>query len=846
MPARGSYNPGMIADLSSSIGNSTGNAPAGATGSYASIALDQGPDRLLSYRIPDQLTAIATVGQRVQVPLGKRNRLVTGTIVRIESSPHGLPTPARRPAGFIKPRDRSAPKSAGAAVKPANPGFWDGPITESADPATAEPALPAILDKPGPAGIKSIQCILDGTAPFSKELMNLAEWISRYYCCPPGQVLAGIMPAAVKQNTRIARDIRVALVGHPAERIAELLCQLSSRAKKSYQIAADQLAAGPVDIHAVVKPGGLTRQMLKRFTALGLLEVRSRAQNPAADGIAEAGDSSLQLRPVAQLTPDQTAAFHDILPHLRNPQFTVRLVFGVTGSGKTELYIRCIEQVLAAGRRAIVLLPEIALTHQAAVRFTARFERVAVLHSRMTNSLRHQHWQSIASGWAQVIVGARSAIFAPVDNLGLIIVDEEHDTSYKQDSAPRYHGRDVAVRRAQIAGIPVILGSATPSLESWENTFQNPHYKLLQLNSRPNNLRMPRVTVVNMREEHRQRRGLHALSTTMEFQLKNTLAAGGQAILLLNRRGYAHYLACAKCPWVMMCEHCDATMVVHLNRVITSTHDQFVKCHYCQTARILPDYCPDCRTRLIQLGLGTQRVEEELARKFPRARVARMDSDSMKKSADYRKTLGAFGSGELDILLGTQMIAKGLDFPNVRLVGVLNADLAMTSPDFRAAERTFDLVCQVAGRSGRADTQGAVIVQTMQPEEPAIVCAANHDYPGFVQSELPHRREFGYPPFGRIIRIIVTHKQADQADRIAGTIDRHLQRIIADSRLTVRKTGPQLPFMPRINDDHRREIMLFSAGAAPLQQLIAMLRSTGVLHETAGAVIGDVDPYSMA
>ncbi len=820
---------------------------------FACVALDQGIDRLLDYRIPPHLVAVAAVGRRVQVPLGRRNKIVTGTIVRLDASAPVL-HPVKLLSNSDKPPRVAKIRALPQWAKSEEPGLWGdlgqkvpGAGTSVTKDETGE--LPAALDGPQTTAsntIKPIHQVLTEIEPFSAELMRLAEWISNYYFCPQGQVLAGIMPAAVKRQTRVPTRVTVLLPALEADKIAAVMEKLSTRGRSAYRKVAEALVSGPLEIQKLVKPGGLSRPMLKRFIQMGLLAIKSNSENPA-DSATDGGETStLHQRPVTQLTAEQTAVYNDILPLLEKPEFKVRLIHGVTGSGKTELYIRCIEKVVATGRRAIVLVPEISLTQQAAARFTARFERVAVLHSRMKNSLRHQYWQSIASGWAQVIVGARSAVFAPVENLGLIVVDEEHDTSYKQDSAPRYHGRDVAIRRAQLAGVPVLLGSATPSLESWHNAAQNPHYKLLRLTSRPNNVRMPRVVVVNMREEHRQRRGLHAISTTMEFQLKKTLAEKGQAILLLNRRGYAHYLACAKCPWVMMCDHCDATMVVHLNRIIRSGHDALVKCHYCLTSQILPDHCPDCQSRLIQLGQGTQRVEEELARKFPRSCTARMDSDSMRKASDYKQTLEAFGAGELDILLGTQMIAKGLDFPNVRLVGVLNADLAMTSPDFRAAERTFDLVCQVAGRSGRAGAEGTVVVQTMQPDEPAIVHATRHDYPGFVQSELPHRKEFGYPPYGRIVRFIVTHKQADTADATCRQIADYIQDSIVLHKLPVRMNGPQLPAMARIDDEHRREILLFSTAAMPLQQLLATVRGHGLLHKFPGSVVVDVDPYAMA
>ena len=417
------------------------------------------------------------------------------------------------------------------------------------------------------------------------------------------------------------------------------------------------------------------------------------------------------------------------------------------------------------------------MTPQAVRRFTARFPRVAVLHSGLKDSERHQHWHAIASGWAQVIVGARSAIFAPAADIGLIVVDEEHDPSYKQDNLPKYHGRDVAIRRAQMLNVPILLGSATPALESWQNAQEHKDWQLLSLTSRPLGTRMPRVITVDMKAQSKERRGLHILSTILEHHLKQTLEQKKQAIFLLNRRGYAHYVMCPRCDWVLMCDNCDATMVVHRTRPEgadpvreASRHGirGKVQCHYCLTAMQLPDLCPQCKARLTHLGQGTQRAEDELLRKFPSIRLKRMDSDSMQDAADYQATLDDFGAGKIDLLIGTQMISKGLDFPNVQLVGVLNSDLAMTIPDFRAAERTFQLICQVAGRAGRAmgaahtANPGTVVVQTFQPREPAILHACNHDYLGFVQSELPHRKEFGYPPFvgwrGLSCRTRVTQK----------------------------------------------------------------------------------------
>jgi primosomal protein N' (replication factor Y) len=603
----------------------------------------------------------------------------------------------------------------------------------------------------------------------------------------------------------------------------------------------------------------VARPMIKRLVEKRILRLERQidwpspaaGEGPQAPGAADAG---------LVLSGHQQAALEAIEPLLADAagqaKFAVRVIHGVTGSGKTELYIRAIEKVIAAGKRAIVLVPEISLTPQTVKRFTQRFPRVAVLHSGLRDAQRHLHWHAIATGWAQVIVGARSAIFAPAKDIGLIVVDEEHDPSYKQDNAPRYHGRDVAIRRGQMLGIPVLLGSATPALESWHNAQTNPNFGLLSLPDRPTGTQMPRVIVVDMKQQAKERRGLHILSTNLEHALKGTLEKKKQAIFLLNRRGYAHYVACPKCDWVLMCDNCDATMVVHrgkspaaqetgLSKEEFKTRYSEVRCHYCLTAMIMPGMCPLCHAKLTYLGQGTQRAEDELLRKFPGLRLARMDSDSMRDAIDYQKALGDFAKGEIDLLIGTQMISKGLDFPNVQLVGVLNADLAMAMPDFRAAERTFQLICQVAGRSGRAAERGTVVVQTFQPEEPAIVHACNHDYLGFVNSEMPHRKEFGYPPFGRMVRILLTHKGFTKVNAEAARLMGQIEAIAQRNSLPIRWQGPQPPPMGRLVEEYRVEIILFAETAGPLQRLLAGLRQRGALAQVAVGIAIDVDPVHM-
>ncbi len=425
--------------------------------------------------------------------------------------------------------------------------------------------------------------------------------------------------------------------------------------------------------------------------------------------------------------------------------FATFLLHGVTGSGKTEIYLGAIDQVVARGREAIVLVPEISLTPQTIRRFKRRFPRVAVLHSHLSEGERHRHWRSIANGEVQVVVGARSAIFAPTRKLGLIVIDEEHESSFKQETVPRYHARDVAVKRAQLEGVPVILGSATPALETWRNATTG-RYTRISLKSRVGARPMPEVTLIDMRYEKPP--GV-VLSTPLKEAMTRTLDAGEQVILLLNRRGFNTFAVCVnpKCRAVLKCRHCDVSLTYHQGR-------RKLVCHFCDTEIDRLPACPECQKLLHYGGLGTERLEREVRDAFPDRSIRRMDSDTMRAHGSHERTLAEFKTGEVQILLGTQMIAKGLDFPNVTLVGVVDADTALHLPDFRAAERTFQIVTQVAGRTGRGEKPGRVLVQTYSPDVPAIAFAQHHDYLGFVAGELVERQRHGMPPYGRLARLI--------------------------------------------------------------------------------------------
>jgi len=498
--------------------------------------------------------------------------------------------------------------------------------------------------------------------------------------------------------------------------------------------------------------------------------------------------------------------------------------------------------VASAGKQAILLVPEIALATQTLQRLLQRLPRVAVLHSGLTQTQRVFYYEQVRDGRAAVVVGPRSAIFAPARRLGLIIVDEEHEPSYKQDTAPRYHGRDVAVMRASLAGVPVVLGSATPSLESLQNVRMG-RYDLLRLPKRVRGLPMPKLQVVHLRKELYPAPGsagprrVELIGRTLTQKMAAALDRGEQIILLMNRRGYASYVFCprAACDWVMKCDHCERAMVFH-------QATQVVLCHYCQHTAALPECCPACRGKLLLFGLGIQRIEDELGRKFPHARLARMDSDTMTSAGQFRKVFDAFSAGDLDILLGTQMVAKGLDFPRVSLVGVVSADTSLTLPDFRASERTFQLVVQVAGRAGRADLPGEVVVQTLHPDEPAIRFAVGHDYDGFADGELRNRRDTDYPPFTRMVRLIVRHANVNRAKESADTLAQRLRGILPPEGVAL--AGPMQAPVLKIRNLFRFEIRLTSRRPGLIQQCISA-RMDFLCRDLRAEVITDVDPITL-
>lgn len=698
-------------------------------------------------------------------------------------------------------------------------------------------------------------------ASLPDRLVELARWIAAYTVTPLGLVLATMMPSAVKQGIgrRIEKRLEPldpALIEPKVRTLTPKLLETWQKVRGVSEGAPDSFPMLQADLVSRIGPDAL--RPLRKLITLGLVRTVEVPVVTSRGREATPLESASRRSDVPDLTPTQAATVTGIAADLG--RFAVHLIRGVTGSGKTEVYLRLIEQAHARGKGSIVLVPEIALTPQVESIFRARLGPlgmgVAVLHSGLSASQRHREWERVATGEARVVVGPRSAVFAPMADLGLIVVDEEHDHSYKHEQLPRYNARDVAVKRGQIEGCPVVLGSATPSLESWANaTGPSPRFALWSMPQRVAGGRsMPAVRILDMADE---RRALAAakidpssrgIGPTLAAAIARTLDDNGQVILLLNRRGYASFLVCSSpaCGWSMRCDACDANLVFHRAPTPSTPAGGYVRCHHCLAEQKLPKACPACDRPLAQLNAGTQRVEEELAHLFGTSHglsmgstMLRLDSDTMTSAADYADALSRFEKGQARLILGTQMIAKGLDFPNVRLVGVLSADTALNLPDFRAAERTFQLVSQVAGRAGRGEHPGLVLIQTMNPTNPAIIHAAAHDYVTFADAELALRRAASLPPAVRMARIVCRELDAGEARQRALDLTLRLRQ---EPDLSV--VGPMEAPISRIALYYRFAVEITSPTAGALQRALTALRTQGLLKSDTRTAV-DVDPLNL-
>lgn len=684
--------------------------------------------------------------------------------------------------------------------------------------------------------LRPVADVLDAERLLDDDLIELGRWMGQYYGCPVGRALAAMLPEAVREQTgyKTVRRLRIADRGSGNE----ITPAKPPRRSSKRQAVCDALGRHPegLDLEALLAESGASRGVVAALIKAGRLVEETRkvaADPPDFDRPAD--------EPAFKLNADQQAAVRRVGELADTNEFRAVLLFGVSGSGKTEVYIHAIRSILARGRQAILLVPEIALTTQLVDRLASRFRDVAVVHSGLTGSRRSLTWSAIARGEKKVVIGTRSAVFAPCPNLGLIVVDEEQEASYKNQQAPRYHTRDVAIKRAHLKKIPILLGSATPSLETWHNCERLPHFERITLPNRVAGLALPTVAFVDMRTEQRQRPGgIHLLSRLMEQELTAALDAGQQAVLLLNRRGFASYLVCSRCRTPIVCPHCRANMVFH------QTLDKAV-CHHCSAKMVMPRRCGDasCGGTLIRFGMGTQRVEEELRVKFPNARLARADSDTMIRVSGYEQVLRDFLDRKLDILLGTQMIAKGLDFPGVTFVGVVNADTSLSAPDFRAAERTFQMVTQVAGRAGRAQSGGRVVVQSLAGQSAALQFAARHDFVGFAAHEMKLRRSLNWPPLSRVARVILSFAKESEARREAHRLADLIRQYIVDENLPAEVLGPQSAPLSRLRGNYRYDFLVRGPNASRLMETLTRLRHVKALVPMGRHLVIDVDPVSL-
>lgn len=674
--------------------------------------------------------------------------------------------------------------------------------------------------------LKPIAELLDAEPLLDERMLEVTRWIAERYLCGWGQVLESVVPAGVRRRSGTRMVQLYQLNPEAAEKIGQQKLNASQKAV----IDALQKAGMPISATELCERANCGPSPITTLKNRGLItSVRVRSELDGDDLIAFPSETDLELNDQQQLALDE------LLKAVRSGQHSTLLLHGVTGSGKTEVYIRAIREIVSYGRQAIVLVPEISLTPQTIRRFRSRFDSVAVLHSHMSDSERHWQWQQIARGSIQVIVGARSAVFAPTPHLGLIVIDEEHEPSFKQDTTPRYHAREVARFRCAQEKVPLILGSATPTLESWLRAQR----RLDVLISMPDRVAMrplPPVVIVDTRQDPRIKRG-SAIGRALYHAIDRALKDQGQVILFLNLRGYSPTVWCRSCGTGVKCPDCDITLTWHRDRAVAV-------CHSCDYEIPPPESCPVCESPAVRyLGTGTQKLDEEIRNSFPQATVLRMDSDSMKKPGSHDLALEQFRKGEVQILLGTQMIAKGLDFPNVTLVGVVDADTMLNQPDMRASERTFQLIAQVAGRTGRGARGGRVLVQTTCPEDPAVKFASKHDFAGFARHELAERHDMHAPPFSSVTRVIFRGPNEQQVLNVAQAVAEKLRAARSGATKEVRVLGAAPAPVTRLRGLWRFHLQICGKTHELVRELWLQVEKTLTLPEEVELGV-DVDPIN--
>ena len=661
-------------------------------------------------------------------------------------------------------------------------------------------------------------------------LLELTSWAAAYYYSSWGMMLAAAVPSAVRKGHK-AETALYAQLNRKEEEIRLTITFLPKKAAKQEAVLRYMLEnAGKQEMLAsrILAATGAAHQTLRSLEKKGLLTITEKIFDR----------DRISLKPEKKeiiLNLEQSTAINTINQILDKAEFRPFLLYGITGSGKTEVYLRCMSHALEQGKSVLVLVPEISLTPQTLGRFKDRAGDVVALHSHMSDGERAEAWRRLRRGEVRVVVGARSAVFAPLLNLGLIIIDEEHEHTFKQENDPRYHGRDLAVMRAKQENACIILGSATPSLESWQNA-QNGRYELLRLSERPGIANPPQTVIVDMKEEFAEQKKMVMISRRLERELLNCLAHEKQAILFLNRRGFNTSIKCLSCGETLKCNSCEISLTYH-------RQSNLLRCHYCDFSAHPPEECPYCGSRNLRFsGTGTERVEDILSKLTPEARILRMDSDTMNRRDAHAKALAAFANKEYDILVGTQMVTKGFDFPDVTLVGVLAADSAIDMPDFRAAERTFQLVTQVVGRAGRAENPGVAVIQAFQPEHYALQSAVAQDFEGFAAVELAYRCQLNYPPFSRVARIVGrARNEAEIKTTLAEIAQKYREK--APSPLAV--LGPSPCPLAKLQDEFRYHIMLKARSHKELSVMLSAATEIYNRQKKNQRIIIDVDPVSL-
>ena len=684
------------------------------------------------------------------------------------------------------------------------------------------------------SALRPLSAVLGTRSLVTLKVLEIARWIAGYYCCPVETALKSVLPEAVrKENAGWRERLHVHALPSPS-----VLPKLTKRQETVLRILKEWQS---MPLQELLRIAETTAETLRKLEDKGLISLAPQIdeRDPYAH------EQIIPTTPL-ELNSEQVVAMDAIRGAMSGQGARPFLLHGVTGSGKTEVYLQAIAHALSQGKGAIVLVPEISLTPQTVERFKARFSSgptqtlVAVLHSHLSGGERHDEWHKIRDGRARIVIGARSAVFAPVEPLGLLIVDEEHEHSYKQEEAPRYHARDVAVVRAQKERAVVVLGSATPSIESFYNSKKG-KFTLLEMTRRVDDKKLPIVRVTDMRQEARTSRGgaSPVFSRPLKEAIRLRLERGEQTMLFLNRRGFSTSLQCLKCGVPCGCPNCSVSLTYH--RAASQ-----LLCHICGHSEGVPERCPvpECADPSIRFaGLGTERVEDSLRQFFPKARIERMDSDTLKRKEDYRRVLNDFRTGKVDILVGTQMIAKGLHFPNVTLVGIIHADLSLHQADFRAGERTFQLLTQVSGRAGRGDVEGEVFVQTFTPFHPAIQYARRHDYAGFYDQETEFREQLRYPPFARVALLTLRGRNEDKVRLFIEHIRKQIGERLADWKDLI-IAGPAPAPLVRAETFYRHQIMLRTAAMSRLSaELAVYIQSLELADDLILAV--DIDPVNL-